>query len=174
MKNILIGLALIIIAIGTGMAGAKLLVPKTAYIELDKVFSGFEMKVELEKKLGAIRAERKALTDSLELELQIIARQLQGTDKPDKDKINEFQVKKERFMEKRDFFEEDNRQTANRFDEQIFNQLNQYVKDYGEKNNYAYVFGAEGSGVIMYGEASKNITEEVIAYINERYRGKSK
>lgn len=42
------------------------------------------------------------------------------------------------------------------------------------KKGYRYIFGAEGSGVLMYADERNNITKEVIEYINARYKGNAK
>jgi Skp family chaperone for outer membrane proteins len=49
--------------------------------------------------------------------------------------------------------------------------MNQYVKDFGSKYGYTYIFGADGSGFLMYSLEANNITKEVKEYINSRYKG---
>jgi outer membrane protein len=147
------------------------LAPKLAYIELSKVFVEFQMKKELEVKLKVVREKRQSLMDSLKFELQILSKQIEEQKGKDKDRIAVFSVKRDAYFEKQKHFEEDDANTAKMFDDQIFTQLNQYVKDYGNKNGYLIILGAEGSGALMYAKESINITEEIKKYVNERYRG---
>ncbi len=56
--------------------------------------------------------------------------------------------------------------------EQIWNQLNSYVQEYGQEHGYDYILGATGDGGIMYASEAKNLNEEVISYINDKYNGK--
>ena len=51
-------------------------------------------------------------------------------------------------------------------------QLNEYIEDFGEENKLDYIFGANGTGTIMYGNESKDVTKEVVTYVNKKYVGK--
>jgi outer membrane protein len=146
---------------------------KTGYVELNKLFDEFKLKKELQVELQKIQSTRKNITDSLEFELKALAQQIRSEGEKDKAKINEFELKREHYLEKKKQFENDNATIGKQYDEQIIGQLNQYVKDYGEKNGYTYIFGADGSGFLMFSKATKNVTEEVKQYINERYKGKT-
>ena|SRR5687767_8799414 len=147
---------------------------KTGYVDLSKVLSEFKLKQELEQKLTSITEKRNMIIDSLEFELKIISKQLSQEKSSDKNKISVFEIKKEEYFEKKNFFNDDNTRLAKQYDEQIFTQLNQYVKDFGENNGYAYILGADGSGVLMYSDQTMNITEEVNKYINARYKGNTR
>jgi outer membrane protein len=148
-------------------------VEKTGYVEISKLFEEFKLKKELAAQLQQIKSTRKNITDSLEFELKAIAKQIQVEGQKDKLRINEFELKRERYFEKKKQFEDDNIAVGKQFDTQIIAQLNQYVKDYGDKHGYTYIFGADGSGFLMFSLEKKNITEEVKIYINERYKGKT-
>jgi outer membrane protein len=71
-------------------------------------------------------------------------------------------------------FEDDNQALKREFDQEIYKQLNQYMKEFGEKNGYRFILGAEGSGVLMYANEGYNVSEQVIKHINERYQGGAK
>lgn len=144
---------------------------KNGYIEITKVFNDFKLKKELEIQLTKIKETRKAIIDSLEFDLKVLSKQIIAENQKDKNKIALFEVKRDEYMQKKQQFEDDNTNIAKKYDEQIISQMNQYVKDYGIKNGYTYIFGADGSGFLMYSVESKNITEDVKKYINERYKG---
>ena len=63
---------------------------------------------------------------------------------------------------------------AGAFNERIWNQLNAYVKEYGEKEQLPVLLGADGRGAIMYGDTALDHTARVIAFINQRYSGDGK
>jgi outer membrane protein len=170
-------LLLIVVTILTAFLVYKVLdnrTMKTGYVDLNKVLSEFKLKQELEQKLTLITEKRNMIIDSLEFELKVLSKQLNQEKLPAKDKISLFETKKEEYFEKKKNFEDDNARLTKQYDEQIFTQLNQYVKDFGEKNEYAYILGADGSGVLMYSDQGMNITEEVNKYVNERYKGNSR
>jgi outer membrane protein len=49
--------------------------------------------------------------------------------------------------------------------------MSQYINDYGKKNNYDLILGADGSGTLMYSKAKYDISEEIIIFINNKYKG---
>lgn len=147
---------------------------KTAYIELGKVFNGFEMTQQYKKKLESVVLSRKALTDSLELNLRALSRTLTANGKPAAPKLESFEYEKQIYLDKTRQYEEDNTALKQQYDAEINKQINQYIKEFGDKNGYRYIYGADGSGSLMYAQEEENISDEVITFINERYRGAAK
>ncbi len=147
-----------------------------AWVELPKVFNDFEYKKELEKKYLKSEEVRKKILDSLELELQIMYKQFESKNEKDipDDVKAQFQVKRENYLRKKNQYDEENSQMKADFNSQIYKQLSQYTKDYGKEKGYSVVLGAEGSGVILYGDDENNVTEEVLNYINNKYKGLTK
>lgn len=142
---------------------------KMAYINISEVYNKFEMKKEFESRFLTVVNGRKHLLDSLEINLKIIASKLEN--KSIKNLENEFEFKKEAYFLKKQEFEEDNELMQNQYTENIMKQLNQYVQDYGKEKHYSFIFGAENSGSLMYSEDVNNISNEVIEYINLKYKG---
>jgi outer membrane protein len=144
---------------------------KIAYIDLQKTFQDFELKKELEAKLIKVKNQRQHILDSLEFELKVLSKDLNNNSKPDEKKVSLFQAKREVFLTRKQEFMEENENLSAQFDGQIFKQMNQYIKDFGQKKSYTYIFGANGQGVLMYAKESEDITEDVLSYINDRYKG---
>ena len=63
--------------------------------------------------------------------------------------------------------EEDNKLTAG-----VVTQVNAYLEEYGKTEGYKIIFGANGSGNIIYGEDAINITSDVLEGLNQEYDGK--
>lgn len=53
----------------------------------------------------------------------------------------------------------------------VISQVNAFVKKYGEENHYDYILGVTDNGSILYAKENKDITEEVLKYINKKYKG---
>lgn len=147
---------------------------KVGYIELATVFNDFEMTKEYKKKLDVVVNARKTITDSLELNLKAQSRALSGGGKVSNAAAEDFQYNREVYIEKAKQYQEDNMALKQQYDTEINKQLNQYIKEYGDKHHYRYIYGAEGSGVLMYAIEGDNISKEVTHYINERYKGGAK
>jgi outer membrane protein len=56
--------------------------------------------------------------------------------------------------------------------EGVLNQVNSFVEEYGQKNDYDLILGTTISGSILYGEETIDITEELILELNNNYNGK--
>jgi len=140
---------------------------KTAYLVNEQVFEQFVGTKELSINLESLRSRHKSVLDSIAASI-IVLKENPATDQQ---KIEAQQQLYEQLYE--GFSLEENK-LSKEFTDKIWVQINQYVEDYGEKNEYTYIFGAMGNGVIMYAQNQENITENFIEYANSRYMGEAK
>jgi outer membrane protein len=57
----------------------------------------------------------------------------------------------------------------------LTSRIKKYIKEYGKKNNYSYIYGTGEANSVLYAEDSFNITKEMIDLLNEQYKpGSSK
>ncbi len=147
--------------------------PKTAYVDLGKVYNEFQLKKELEGKLLQVHTLRQNQIDSMKLDLNVLARNVQSENAKNKTELqNQFIERRRQYAAKEKEFAEENERLTQEYDEQLWKQLNTYVKEYGKDNNFKYIFGAEGSGSIMYASGVDNITSQIVTYVNSKYQGK--
>jgi outer membrane protein len=147
--------------------------PKTAYVDLGKVYNEFQLKKELEGKLLQVQTLRQNQIDSMKLDLNVLARNVQSENAANKTELqNRFIERRKQYAVKEKEFSEETDRLTQEYDEQLWKQLNTYVKEYGKDNNYKYIFGAEGSGSIMYASDVDNITDQIVTYVNTKYQGK--
>jgi outer membrane protein len=172
--------ALIIALISCGVSGYLFSTrPKTAFVNLNKLYSEFEMKKQLETQLLTVQDIRKKTLDSLGLTLNQLSRNLESMNVKEDEMLYrkmamEFDNRRQEFAYKQELFEKDNQTMTDQYNTQIWKQLNQYVKDYGDKNGYSYIMGGDGSGTMMYANQGADLTETLLAYTNERFKGDSK
>lgn len=166
MKQNIIIITIGIIALASIVMSIWLFTSKenTGYVSVQQVYDQFEYKKELEKEYNSIKEKRNRILDSLRLKVQ----NMQHT-APD-DHAGLQALKKAYFMKQRKF-EEENQRLSQNLNEKILNQLNQYVKNYGQKHGYDYIFGTMSDGSLMHANETKNITNNVIDYINKQYHG---
>lgn len=143
---------------------------KTGYVNLSELYEQFPMKKELESQLQKTQTQRKAFLDSMYLSLQATAVKLE--ERSSEEANMRFARLSQDYQEKKNYFEEDNGRMVSQYNEQIWKQINQYVKDYGEANGYDYIFGLNGNGGIMYSREGLDLTKAVGEYISEKYKGK--
>jgi len=148
----------------------KLNKPKIGYVVIQEVFNDFELKKELQKKLENVKNYRQKIVDSLRIDLTILSKKIQTKVATPEEK-DLFDRKRLEFNQKMQIFEEDNAELTKQYDQEIITQLNQYIKDYGKKHDFDLIQGNNSDGSLMYGKEEFNVTKEVSAFINERYKG---
>jgi outer membrane protein len=144
--------------------------PKIGYVVIQDVFNDFELKKELQKKLENVKGYRQKIVDSLRIDLTILSKKIQ-TNIASKEEKDLFDRKKLEYNQKMQIFEEDNLALTKQYDKEIITQLNQYVTDYGKKYNFDLIHGNNSDGSLMYGNDKYNVTKEVSAFINEKFKG---
>lgn len=53
----------------------------------------------------------------------------------------------------------------------IWKRLNPLIQEYGKENKYKMIFGANGTGNLLYSDSSLDISNSLIIYINKKYNG---
>jgi Skp family chaperone for outer membrane proteins len=130
---------------------------KSGFIVNQKVFNEFLGKKELEKKLTVQRARDRVTLDSL-------VGLLESTSNTSLLKF---------YQDRIDNIANVERQLSDKYTSDIWKVINESVNEFGEKEGYDLIFGAVGSGSLMYADRSQDVTDEVIQFINERYKGRN-
>ena len=108
-----------------------------------------------QKELKAYEKERSRMTKK-ELQLK---QQLLGTKQQ---QVNNYQQAIQKKIQ-----EEDKKVTQT-----VINDINDFVTEYGKKHTYKIIFGASGSGNIMYADKATDLTEIILEGLNAEFEGK--
>jgi outer membrane protein len=141
------------------------------YVNNVHLFNEFLLKKELEKDLNKAEMLSKSQLDSLRLEVELLSRKIEG-EKSGKEIKDRFEVVREQYFSKEEQIKLRNEQVAKQYNEQIWNQLNAYVKQFAKDNEYDMLLGTSGDGNVMYADEKYDVTESAIAYVNQKYKGK--
>lgn len=148
---------------------------KVGYVEIKKVFDSFQMKKELEDKYKQTTSIKDKILDSLSFNLKLMSKQLNeqqnSKGKIDNELVYAFEYKREEFLKLKKQYTEENALLSSKYDAQILERLTQYVIEYGSKNGYNLILGADGNGSLMYASDNYNISSSVIDFINNKYSG---
>lgn len=144
---------------------------KTGYVQLGKVYDEFELSKTLNAQFKQITSTKKNYIDSLEFQVKAIYTKV-SNDKNNKTLHAEFEMAQRHYLYQKEQFEQSVGAMEEEYNDKIWKQLNEYVSQFGKENGYSYVFGADGSGTIMYGSEAHDVTVSVITYVNEKYQGK--
>lgn len=118
----------------------------TAKSQIDSLMTGWQ------KELQAYEKERASLSQKeLELKKELLSNKQQ--------QINAYQENMQKHL-----FDEEKKTTQT-----VVNDINDYIKEFGKKNGYRIIFGASGTGNIMYADESSDLTEQVLKGLNEEY-----
>jgi len=146
---------------------------KTAYVTNAKLYSEFQMSKELNTKMQQVQLARQSIMDSLAMKLNQLEKKIVVQQANDQE-VEVFNKMRNEYGLKQQQFGEDNNILAQQYQEQVSNQLNQYLKDFTEEQGYDYVFGATGDGSLMGAKDIYNVTDAVLSYANQRYKGAAK
>lgn len=145
--------------------------PKDVVIDVEEVFNEFLMKQELEQKAKSIEQVQKVVVDSLEHQLAQLELSYNQAKDEDKEMIEtRFNQLGAYYQQRTETMEEQLVLAVNNFDEQIWNQLNAYLVDYGKEKGVQIIFGRYQKS-IMYQTDEVDKTREAILFVNNRYKG---
>lgn len=151
------GIALImvnlVLLVGVIYVSIKPTHSKTGFVLNQKVFNEFLGKKELEAKLSVLRASDKKILDSLSVLMA-------STSNQGLLRMYEEQAETIRTSE---------RELSDRYTADIWKRINENINEYGKKNGYDFIWGASGNGNLMYANEAKDITSDVIVFINQEY-----
>ena len=54
--------------------------------------------------------------------------------------------------------------------EPLFKTINRLIQEYGNEQGYDVIFGSTDDGSVLYGGGTTDITDELITYMNQKYR----
>lgn len=142
---------------------------KTAFVDLGKLYEGFEMSKQMQTEFQSINFKYKNTLDSLALEIQ----SLEGALNIEYNKTldEKIQQKKMNYYQVEENMQVKLEEIKTKGDEQIWQQINSYTQEYGKENGYDYIYGGNGSGSLMYANDAKDISSDVLKYINQKYLG---
>jgi len=139
------------------------------YVDINKLFNGFDMKTELEKSFQKDLSVKEKQLDSLSRIFQTKNTIYKANNT--KEKLVELQKIQEDLYQLDQEIKVFSEQKTNAINSQIIGQMTQYIKDYGDKNNSGLILGLNETGNVLYGSEKLEITDEVLLFINDKYQG---
>ncbi len=125
---------------------------KTGYVLTQRVFAEYKGKKDLEKKLSELTTFHKTQLDSISLH---ISQQVKGQESL----IASYQQTAQTF-------ELQEQELSAKYTADIWKRINQQVAEFAKQKGYDIVLGASGDGNLMYASEKKNITDEIVAFLN--------
>lgn len=127
--------------------------PRIGYVTLSTIYDSFPLKKQYEDSLHRVEKARNAILDSL-------YKNISKTES-----VKDADTLKEIFLRKREQFLSENKLVVQHYNDEIWKRINSDIKSFGDKNKYDFILGANGTGLLMYADSTKNITREVVHYM---------
>ncbi len=147
------------------------------YVDVNQLLEGYKRtEVEREtfnKKTQVLKANVDSLVTNWQNELKTYEKERAGMTQKEIELKQELLANKQQQLNnyqqaiQKQIQEEDQKMTQT-----VINDINEYVKEYGKDHGYPIIFGAGGSGNIMYAEDAADLTEKVLEGLNQQYEGK--
>ncbi|ETN94068.1 OmpH family outer membrane protein [Zhouia amylolytica] len=148
---------------------------KIAFVDNTKVINDYQEKIDIETKFkGKIEIfDKKA--DSLGRAFQGEAQAFEAEAKKlsqqaAQEKYNALLQKRQAMGQQLQMEEQQLSQESQKEIDSLIKKVRTFVKDYGKKNGYTFILGANEAGSVLYGAESKDITEEVLNALNDSYK----
>lgn len=144
------------------------------YVDVNKLVEGYKRtkieKADFEKKAVKMKAEIDTLVSNWQKELQVYEKERTSLS------TNELKLKQELLSNKQSQINSSQESIQNQIQTEnkkvtqtVINDINDYVKEYGKREGYKIIFGASGSGNLMYADESTDLTSEVLMGLNAEY-----
>ncbi|NRA94409.1 MAG: OmpH family outer membrane protein [Psychroserpens sp.] len=144
---------------------------KIAYIDNAKVVNEYQKKIDFEKKfqikVDAFNKKADSLEKAIQIEAQLFQAKASGMAQNKAEAEYQALLQKKQMQDYQIQTEEQTLQTEGQQKiDTLITEVKDFVKDYGKKNNYTYILGANDAGSVMYGADGNDITQTVIDALN--------
>ena len=147
------------------------------YVDINKLGEGYERtkteRATFETKTSTLKANVDSLMVNWQDELKNYEKErLSMTKKELELKQQLLQNKQQQINNYQQAIQKQIQEENQKMTQTVINDINDYVKEYGKKKGYRIIFGAKGSGNIMYAEDASDLTQTILEGLNEMYTSK--
>lgn len=175
-RNLFLPLILIVLAV----AGTSFVCGSShddlVYVDVNRLLEGYERtKVEREafnKKTNSLKAEADSLIMGWQSELKAFEKERSAMTKKEQELKQQLLVNKQQQLNNyQQAIQKKIREDDQKMTQTVINDINDYVKQFGNENGYRLIFGAQGSGNIMFASEASDLTEKILEGLNKQYNG---
>ncbi|AMD84336.1 periplasmic chaperone for outer membrane proteins Skp [Capnocytophaga haemolytica] len=148
---------------------------KIAFVDNKRLFDAWQEKKDLEAILKKQADAHQAKRDSISRAFQVEVRKFDEEVKTLSENIRS--TKYNKLMEKQQILQQylqneeyQLTQMSNKKLAELTTKLKEAIRQYGKENNYTFILGANEGGSVLYGKDNKDITDELIRYLNQQYK----
>ena len=129
-----------------------------------------DVEATLNTKIEAFKIRTDSLRSAFELEIKEAELKARKMSQSAIQKLSQELQQKEQVLSQRVQFEQQQiAQESQTLNDSLITKVKNFVKAYGESNNYTYILGSNEAGSVMYGEESSDLTQEILKALNLNY-----
>ena len=154
-----------------GFVYTNLRVPKIAFVRSIVVLEKYHGMIEAKQLVAQNIANGKTYLDSLENQLESISNQIKDAKGAAREELlKEYELAQSKLRLDMNKIEERVSSQDDMLTTGVVNQINDKIKVYAENKGYDLVIGVTLSGNVLYGSKAKDITDEVVEFLNKDYK----
>lgn len=149
---------------------------KTAYVDTTTLIQEYSEMKEVEARFTSRSDEMKRQFDSVakgfQQEVQAYQEEMENMSQSQRQETeSRLMQTQQRLQQQQQQMGGALRQESDKVIDSIVTKVKDFVRDYGEENDYTYIFGSNESANIMYAEEGLDITDEILEKLNASYNG---
>jgi outer membrane protein len=148
---------------------------KTAYIDTLELLKNYDEAKDLDAKY---KAKAELMGGDLKKEIEIFQSQAASFEKDAKangqawaqKRGNELQKKEQQLTYAQQAIQQQLQEESGKEMDSLKSNLKKFIKEYGKKNAYSYIYGTGEVATVLYAEDKLDITKEITKLLNEKYK----
>lgn len=177
-KYILMGLAaILIIQVSSIIWSNTNISTDVVYIDNDRLLDNYQGMIDARAAFEEKQLVWRANIDTLTMD---VTKAIQDFEKSSAQLSKDEQVRSKALIKNKQLqlqqYQQAIQQQAQQADEEmttrVLTQVNTFLSEYGEANDYKVIMGANHSGNILYAQGDLDITDQVLQQLNENYSGR--
>lgn len=140
------------------------------YVVTGELFSEFDYQKELNQEFLIIKNDREKELELMKGSLVTLENRIRGG-LASETEVQQYQIGYGQFQQAEMTVNSELAAVNDDYNTKIWAKLNAFVTEFGESKGYEVIFGAGGTGNIMYADDKMNVTTEVIQFCNSKYKG---
>lgn len=148
---------------------------KFGYVDNIRLMDAYQEKIDVEEKfqsqLQTWNQKRDSISQAFQLEAQEFQTRAERMSSANAQKEYDLLQQRGQFMAQQLQREEQLLQQQGQAEmDSVVARVKEEIKAYGKANNYSYILGGGEGGSVLYGQESDDLTDELIAVLNEKYK----
>lgn len=149
---------------------------RTVYVDSNKLLENYQGMTDARKEFQKKAVQWQANIDTLKVELDRDIKKYESEKSKMSDKEKELSEKllsnkKQQFIDYQKGIQQKSQQEDYQMTERLLTEVNAFIEEYGKRQGYTMILGANSSGNIVYAEDYLDITEELQEALNVNYKG---